>query len=170
MSKYNNASFVMPISKSLPILILSNIKEKKETNKDISNTNIKLSDTILEVFSNNYVNEMVKLILDDPIFITKVENSIKSIVKDNKVDQSDIPEFVFLIMEAYNSLPKAKLTKEEIPEFISCVYNYLVDKYNLIPEEERSKYESLIVSSIKLVLMNPQLENLSKWKCYCLIC
>ena len=73
-------------------------------------------------------------------------------------------------MEAYNSLPKAKLTKEEIPEFISCVYNYLVDKYNLIPEEERSKYESLIVSSIKLVLMNPQLENLSKWKCYCLIC
>ena len=170
MSKYNNASFVMPISKSLPILILSNIKEKKETNKDISNTNIKLSDTILEVFSNNYVNEMVKLILDDPIFITKVENSIKSIVKDNKVDQSDIPEFVFLIMEAYNSLPKAKLTKEEIPEFVSCVYNYLVDKYNLIPEEERSKYESLIVSSIKLVLMNPQLENLSKWKCYCLIC
>ena len=46
-------------------------------------------------------------------------------------------------MEAYNSLPKAKLTKEEIFEFISCVYNYL------IPEEERSKHESLIVSSIK---------------------
>ena len=170
MSKYNNAPFVMPISKSLPILILSNIKEKKETNKDISNTNIKLSDTILEVFSNNYVNEMVKLILDDPIFITKVENSIKSIVKDNKVDQFDIPEFVFLIMEAYNSLPKAKLTKEDIPEFISCVYNYLVDKYNLIPEEERSKYESLIVSSIKLVLMNPQLKITTNRKFYCLIC
>ena len=170
MTKSNNTSFVMPISKSLPILILSNIKGEKETNKDISNIDIKLSDTILEVFSNNYVNEMVKLILDDPIFITKVENSIKSIVKDNKVDQSDIPEFVFLIMEAYNSLPKAKLTKEEIPEFISCVYNYLVEKYNLIPKEERSKYENLIVSSIKLVLMNPQLENLSNCKFHCLIC
>jgi hypothetical protein len=170
MTKSNNTSFVMPISKALPILILSNIKGEKETNKDISNIDIKLSDTILEVFSNNYVNEMVKLILDDPIFITKVENSIKSIVKDNKVNQSDIPEFVFLIMEAYNSLPKAKLTKEEIPEFISCVYNYLVEKYNLIPKEERSKYESLIVSSIKLVLMNPQLENLSNCKFHCLIC
>ena len=162
MSKSNNVSFVMPISKSLPILILSNIKEKKE--KKETNTDIKLSDTILEVFSNNYVNEMVKLILDDPIFITKVENSIKSIVKDNKVEQSDIPEFVFLIMEAYNSLPKAKLTKEEIPEFISCVYNYF------IPEKERSKHESLIVSSIKLVLMNPQLKITTNRKFRCLIC
>ena len=162
MSKSNNVSFVMPISKSLPILILSNIKEKKEK-KEI-NTDINTSDTILEVFSNKYENEMIKLIIDDPIFITKVENSIKSIVKDNKVEQSDIPEFVFLIMEAYNSLPKAKLTKEEIPEFIYCVYNYF------IPEEERSKHKSLIVSSIKLVLMNPQLKIISNRKFRCLIC
>ena len=162
MSKSNNVSFVMPISKSLPILILSNIKEKKEK-KEI-NTDINTSDTILEVFSNKYVNEMVKLIIDDPIFITKVENSIKSIVKDNKVEQSDIPEFVFLIMEAYNSLPKAKLTKEEIPQFISCVYNYF------IPEEERAKHESLIASSIKLVLMTPQLKIQTNHKFHCLIC
>lgn len=152
----------MPISKSLPILILSNIKEKKEK-KEI-NTDINTSDTILEVFSNKYENEMVKLILDDPIFITKVENSIKSIVKDNKVEQSDIPEFVFLIMEAYNSLPKAKLTKEEIPEFISCVYNYF------IPNEEKNKHESLIASSIKLVLMTPQLKITTNRKFRCLIC
>ena len=159
MSKSNNVSFVMPISKSLPILILSNIKEKKEINTDINT-----SDTILEVFSNKYENEMVKLILDDPIFITKVENSIKSIVKDNKVEQSDIPEFVFLIMEAYNSLQKAKLTKEEIPEFISYVYNYF------IPEEERPKYETLVASSIKLVLMTPQLKITTNRAFRCLIC
>lgn len=159
MSKSNNVSFVMPISKSLPILILSNIKEKKEINTDINTL-----DTILEVFSNKYENEMVKLILDDPIFITKVENSIKSIVKDNKVEQSDIPEFVFLIMEAYNSLPKAKLTKEEIPEFISYVYNYF------IPEEERTKHETLVSSSIKLVLMTPQLKITTNRAFRCLIC
>ena len=35
MTKSSNASFVMPISKSLPILIISIIKEKKETNFDI---------------------------------------------------------------------------------------------------------------------------------------
>ena len=147
MSKSNNVSFVMPISKSLPILIISNIKEKKETNKD-----------------------MVKLILDNPIFIDKIETSVKSIIKDNKVEQTDIPEFVFLIMEAYNSLPKAKLTKEEIPEFISCVYNYLVDKYNLISNEEKNKYETLVASSIKLVLMTPQLKITTNHKFHCLIC
>ena len=147
MSKSINVSFVMPISKSLPILIISNIKEKKETNKD-----------------------MVKLILDNPIFIDKIETSVKSIIKDNKVEQTDIPEFVFLIMEAYNSLPKAKLTKEEIPEFISCVYNYLVDKYNLISNEEKNKYETLVASSIKLVLMTPQLKITTNHKFHCLIC
>jgi hypothetical protein len=146
MSKYNNASFVMPISKSLPILIISNIKNK-ETN-----------------------NDMVKLILDDPIFIDKIETSVKSIIKDNKVEQTDIPEFVFLIMEAYNSLPKAKLTKKEIPEFISCVYNYLVEKYNFIPNEEKNKYENLVVSSIKLVLMTHQLKFSTNHKFHCLIC
>ena len=146
MSKYNNASFVMPISKSLPILIISNIKNK-ETN-----------------------NDMVKLILDDPIFIDKIETSVKSIIKDNKVEQTDIPEFVFLIMEAYNSLSKAILTKKEIPEFISYVYNYLVDKYNLIPNEEKNKYENLVVSSIKLVLMTHQLKFSTNHKFHCLIC
>jgi hypothetical protein len=165
MAKSNNASFVMPISKSLPILIISNIKEKKETDIDIN-----MSDTILEVFSNKYINEKVKLILNDPIFIDKVEASVKSIIKDNKVEQTDIPEFVFLIMEAYNSLPKAKLTKKEIPEFISCVYNYLVDKYNLIPNEEKNKYENLVVSSIKLVLMTHQLKFSTNHKFHCLIC
>ena len=75
MTKSSNASFVMPISKSLPILIISNIKEKKETNIDINT-----SDTILEVFSNKYINEKVKLILDDPIFIDKVETYVKSII------------------------------------------------------------------------------------------
>ena len=147
MSKSNNVSFVMPISKSLPILIISNIKEKKETNKD-----------------------MVKLILDNPIFIDKIETSVKSIIKDNKVEQTDIPEFVFLIMEAYNSLPKAKLSKEEIPEFISCIYNYLVEKYNLIPNEEKNKYETLVASSIKLVLMTPQLKISINHKFHCLLC
>ena len=67
-------------------------------------------------------------------------------------------------MEAYNSLPKVKLTKEEIPEFISCVYNYF------IPEEERAKHESLIASSIKLVLMTPQLKIQTNHKFHCLIC
>ena len=113
---------------------------------------------------------MVKLILDDPIFIDKIETSVKSIIKDNKVEQTDIPEFVFLIMEAYNSLPKAKLTKKEIPEFISCVYNYLVDKYNLIPNEEKNKYKNLVVSSIKLVLMTHQLKFSTNHKFHCLIC
>ena len=54
--------------------------------------------------------------------------------------------------------------KEEIPQFISFVYNYF------IPEEERAKHESLIASSIKLVLMTPQLKITTNRAFRCLIC
>ena len=110
---------------------------------------------------------MIKLIVDDPEFIAKVESSVRNILKDGKVDETDIPEFVFLIMEAYNSLPKARLTKEELPEFVSCVYNYLVEKYNLIPKDQRAKYETIVTSSVKLVLMVPQFKSFTSWKCPC---
>jgi hypothetical protein len=112
-------------------------------------------------------DKMIRLIVDDSDFIDKVEKSIKNILDDGKVDELDIPEFIFLIMETYNSLPEAKLTKKEIPEFISCIFNYLVEKYNLIPlEEQRFKYEKMLVSSIKLVLMVPQFKNLKICSCW----
>ena len=113
-------------------------------------------------------DKMIRLIVDDSAFIDKVEKSIKNILDDGKVDELDIPEFIFLIMETYNSLPEAILEKEEISEFISCIFNYLVEKYNLIPleEEQRFKYEKMLVSSIKLVLMVPKFKNLKICSCW----
>lgn len=150
------------------------VKEKvgnKETvqkaKEAISETGVKIMGTVSEVFKDKHLSGMVKLIVDDPVFIAKVESSVKNILKDGKVDETDIPEFIFLIIEAYNTLPKARLTKEEIPEFVSCVYNYLVEKYNLIPKDERGKYESLVASSVKLLLMTPQLQLPANWKCPC---
>ena len=112
-------------------------------------------------------DKMIRLIVDDSAFIDKVEKSIKNILDDGKVDELDIPEFIFLIMETYNSLPEARLSKEEMPVFISCIFNYLVEKYNLIPLEQRDKYEKMVVSSIKLVLMMPQFKTISRWMCPC---
>jgi hypothetical protein len=165
---------VSTVVKEATTSVVSDIKEKLESNEDVkkakeavSNAGVKIMGTVSEVFSDKHLSGMVKLIVDDPVFIAKVEASVKTILKDGKVDESDVPEFIFLIMEAYNSLPKAKLTKEELPEFVSCVYNYLVEKYNLIPKDQRAKYETLVASSVKLVLMAPQLQIPSSWKCPC---
>jgi len=154
--------------------LATEVKEKVENSEavekakeKVGETGFKIMDTVSEVLKDKNLSGMVKLIVDDPVFIAKVESSVKNILKDGKVDQSDIPEFVFLIMEAYNTLPKARLSREELPEFVSCVFNYLVDKYNLIPKNERTKYEVLVASSVKLVLMTPQLRSFSIWKCPC---
>ena len=154
--------------------LATDVKEKVESNEIVQKSKeaaaeigVKIMGTVSEVFKDKHLSDMIKLIVDDPVFIAKVESSVKNILKDGKVDQTDIPEFVFLIMEAYNTLPKARLTKDELPEFVSCVFNYLVDKYNLIPKDERTKYEVLVASSVKLVLMAPQLQIPSNWKCPC---
>ena len=85
------------------------------------------------LFKDKNLSDMVKLIVDDPVFIAKVESSVKNILKDGKVDQTDIPEFVFLIMEAYNTLPKARLTKDELPPHV-----HIYDTYPVYPDTLRS--------------------------------
>ena len=137
------------------------------TREEINVNGVKLMVEVSEVFNNKNLHTMIALILDDPLFIDKVGQSIKNILNDGRVDESDIPEFIFLIMEAYNSLPEARLSKEEMPVFISCIFNYLVEKYNLIPLEQRDKYEKMVVSSIKLVLMMPQFKTITRWVCPC---
>ena len=116
---------------------------------------------------NENINKILLLLLDDPEFVNKIETSIKNILADNKVDYTDIPEFVFLIMDAYNSIGKVKLTEEEIPEFVKCVFNYIVDKYKLLTQDNRKKYETMILSSVKLALMVPKL---LKGSCFAGIC
>lgn len=138
---------------------------KLEIAKVIEVTKVEVAE--LEPVINENINKILLLLLDDPEFVNKIETSIKNILADNKVDYTDIPEFVFLIMDAYNSIGKVKLTEEEIPEFVKCVFNYIVDKYKLLTQDNRKKYEIMILSSVKLALMVPKL---LKASCFAGIC
>ena len=108
------------------------------TREEINVNGIKIMVNISNVFNNK--NETIKLIVDNPIFIDKVEQSIKNILNDGRIDESDINNFIFLIMEAYNSLPGEILPKEDVQEFIMYIFYYLVEKWNLISLEQRHKY------------------------------
>jgi len=108
------------------------------TREEINVNGIKIMVNISNVFNNK--NETIKLIVDNPIFIDKVEQSIKNILNDGRIDESDINNFIFLIKEAYNSLPGEILPKEDVQEFIMYIFYYLVEKWNLISLEQRHKY------------------------------
>ena len=61
----------------------------------------------------------------DVKFLKRIDESVKTIMKDGKIDQNDIPELVILITELSGT---KKLTKEGLTE----LFDYIMDHYDLI--------------------------------------
>ncbi len=104
-----------------------------------------MSDRVCEVF---------QLLCDDSKFIARLETSIANIMKDNKVDQYDVPEFIFIITDALATVP-FKVNSTDLPVLIKLLYNFMVDKLNLIPQDKRSDFERLVDSALKLLMLQP---------------
>ena len=83
-------------------------------------------------------------------------------LQDGKLDSSDVPELVFLIMDTYNTVGNVRVSKELLEEFVKQVFKFIVEKYNLLPQDNMTEYESMIVSSVKLVLLTPSVDSALK--------
>jgi len=123
-----------------------------------------------ELVQDPNVRKVVELLVNDPNFLKRVEETVKTILSDGKVDEKDVPEFVFLIMDSYNTLGKVSLTRDELPAFVKAVFDFVVIKFNLLKEEDRVKIENMVSSSVKLAMMVPAISNavdsVAK-KCWC---
>lgn len=101
------------------------------------------------------VEVLFKVITTDSDFLKRVKDSVDKIMKDGKVDQYDVPEIVFVISETVNSRPSFQITKELLPVLIKMLYNFIVDTYKLVPEEKKAEIERLVDSSIRLLMLQP---------------
>lgn len=104
------------------------------------------------------VEALFKVITTDSGFLTRVKESVDKIMHDGKVDQYDIPEIVFVISDAVNSLPTFQVTKEVVPVLIKMLYNFIVNKYNLVPEDKKADFERMVDSSLRLLMMQPNIK------------
>jgi hypothetical protein len=104
------------------------------------------------------VEEVFKILSVDDKFIARVKTSLDIIMKDDKIDQFDIPELVFLITDAYNETTNLHLSYEDLPILIKMLYNFIIEKFNLIPEDKRADFEKLVDVAIKLVMLQPKVK------------
>lgn len=104
-------------------------------------------------------------------FHLRVDVSIKSILKDGKIDKQEIPQLVFLLSELMlnDTKTKTKLTPELLTEKMNEMYAYVMSHYNLYPADELDKiaYKQLFDISVKLLVYNPKLMKKAK---SCLSC
>ena len=104
------------------------------------------------------VDALFKAITTDSGFLARVKISVDKIMHDGKVDQYDIPEIVFVISDTVNSLPSFQLTSEMVPVLIKMLYNFIIDRYNLVPEDKKADFERMVDSSLRLLMLQPKVK------------
>ena len=143
----------------------------QDSRKDISNlevtqvksTSVNVDSTLaVRTLQNPIVDKIVAELTNDPKFLSRVEESVKKMLQDGKLDSSDVPELVFLIMDTYNTVGNVRVSKELLEEFVKQVFKFIVEKYKLLPQDKMAEYESMIVSSVKLVLLTPSVDSVLK--------
>lgn len=101
------------------------------------------------------IKKALEILDSDPEFITRLEASIKNIMKDNKIDHHDIPDIVMLITDTITTMSTVNIEKNDIPDLVKLVYQQVVEKFNLIPEDRRPEFERLVESATRLVMFQP---------------
>ena len=109
---------------------------------------------------SSLVNNIFTQLKADECFIKKVDVYIASIMKDGKIDQNDVPQIIFLIMDVYNQLPQFHLSYEDLPQLIKLLYNFIIekliaDKKITLSNDEIANFEKLVDISINLVMLQP---------------
>jgi len=83
-------------------------------------------------------------------------------LKTNGFNNASIPLLILSITNAYNSYTTSirarKLTVDDMQVLIERVYNYLVDKYDLIAVPDRLAMYNLFDLSLKLCLATPNVK------------
>jgi fructose-1,6-bisphosphatase len=102
----------------------------------------------------------IHLFIMDVKFLRKIDDAVKEIMKDGKIDQNDVPTIVMLITEL--SASKKKMTKDELEKALRDMFDYIMEHYKLLPdnESEKESFQKIFDMSVKLVLLTPNLKKI----------
>lgn len=116
---------------------------------------------------SNTVKNAVKTLVENNEFTNKVEELLRDVMKDGKIDMTDTLSVILLVIECQNNIKSVKVKYNQIPEFVKSVMEHILNTNDLIPENQEEMFIKLIDSGIKLVMIQPRIKNwcLSKLPC-----
>ena len=78
-----------------------------------------------------------------------IDNSVKKMMSDGKIDQYDIPELILLLTEL-STQQIIPTTTEDLNVQINDLYAYVMKKYDLYPKnvDEREVFDKMFQSSV----------------------
>jgi hypothetical protein len=103
------------------------------------------------------VRETFDTLTQNPRFIRELEESVKKIVEDGKIDVGDAAEIVHIIVTVIEHQPTIQLEPNDLGTLIRSLYDFVVTKYKVFHDKETAdKFGKIVDSSIRLVLMRPK--------------
>ncbi len=108
--------------------------------------------------SEKVVSKFIQSLIDDNKTLDKIESSLNDIMKDGKVTSSDIPDIFNIVIECCDNLGKFNLSYNELPEILEELINYILEHYDLIPDDEEEDFQKMISTVIKLVMLQPKIK------------
>ena len=81
-----------------------------------------------------------------------IDNSIKSIMKDGKIDKNDIPQIILLLTTVLAN-EQQLIGSIDIVQILNELYDYIMTHYKLYPDDpvQREEFKTLFDTCIKLV-------------------
>ena len=98
-------------------------------------------------------------IVDDPVFLKIVEAKLKSVMSDGKIDKKDIPDIIVMVVYCTNNLKKFNLSYNELGEVLEETIMYLLNHFDVIPEECKEDFRVMTKSMVELVMMQPKVKS-----------
>lgn len=101
-------------------------------------------------------------------FLTQIDNTIKAIMSDGKIDKNDIPRIMLLITELITTNGSGpRVTTEQLVESINSLFTYIMSHYRLFPEDEvqKAEFKQMFDVCVKLALFQPNINKAVK-KCF----
>ena len=107
--------------------------------------------------TQNLVRETFETLTKNPQFIRDLEESVKEIVEDGKIDLGDAAEIVHIIVTVIEHQPTIRLEPNDLGTLIRSLYDFVVAKHHIFTDKETAdKFGKIVDSSIRLVLMRPK--------------
>ena len=119
------------------------------------------------IIMSDVLHSAAQKIVDDPIFLKIVEAKLKSIMSDGKIDKKDIPDIIVMVVYCTNNLKKFNLSYNEMGEVLEETIMYLLNHFNVVPEENKEEFRVMTKSMVELVMMQPRVKSCfsSVWNC-----
>jgi len=143
------------VKKSLNDLFLNIINSYDEKNNYFTKIGVQLSEQTIDIIK--------KIIENNKTLLDEIEKGLLEVLKDNKIDASDIPQFILIVQILYERISNTKdllLNPSKSSEICLIILKFiihtLVEERKIIIQEEKkieflSQLDKLIESCISLL-------------------